>query len=292
MTPSAHVDTFARDHLPPRDLWPDMVVPPGSVFDYPARLNCAVELLDRTIDAGHGDRPLLRWDGGVWTYREFRREADRIAHVLVDEMELLPGERVLLHGPNTPTFAAAWMAVVRAGGIVVATMPLLRAAELTYTIEKAQVRLVLCHVSCREELEKATTQTTLIEQVVYFGDHTGDGPEAHGDGLEARAAAKPEGFTPVDTAADDVVLIAFTSGTTGRAKATMHAHRDVLAICDAFPRTCLDVRPDDVFTGTPPLAFTFGLGGLLLFPMRFGASTVFVGKSGPDALLDTIQQHG
>ncbi len=278
--PTAHSDTFARDHLPPEELWPEMHSEPP--FDYPARLNCAAELLDRQIAAGLGDRPLVRLEEGAWTYAEFRRQADRVAHVLVEDMGLVPGNRVLLHGPNTPLMAAAWFAVVKAGGIAVATMPLLRAAELVYTVEKAQVTHALCHTSCREELDRTREQTDILERVMHFG--------AGGD-LEAAAAGKPDRFEPVDTAADDVALIAFTSGTTGKAKATMHFHRDVLAICDAFPASCMDVRPDDVFTGSPPLAFTFGLGGILLFPMRFGASTVFPTKPGPDGLLEAIQGH-
>jgi 2-aminobenzoate-CoA ligase len=282
MTPSAHTDPFARDHLPPRDLWPVLLLPEGSVFDYPARLNCGAELLDRMIEKGHGDRPLVHFEGGAWTYEQFREKADRIAHVLVDDLGLVPGERVLLHGPNTPLVAACWFAVVKAGGIVVATMPLLRAGELAYTVEKARIRLALCHTGCAEELERARAQTGVLAHVLPFG------PGADG-GLEARMEGKPTRFDAVDTAADDVVLIAFTSGTTGKAKATVHFHRDVLAICDAFPRSCMDVRPGDVFTGSPPLAFTFGLGGLLLFPMRFGASTVFPAKPGPEGLLQTIQ---
>jgi 2-aminobenzoate-CoA ligase len=250
-------------------------------FDYPERLNCAVELLDKQIEAGLGNRPLVHFDGGRWTYTDFRREADRIAHVLVDDMGLVPGNRVLLHGPNTPLFAAAWFAVVKAGGIAVATMPMLRAAELVYTVEKAQITHALCHTSCREELDRTLEQTGLLQHVTHFG--------AGGD-LEPAMEGKPDSFEAVDTAADDVALIAFTSGTTGKAKATMHFHRDVLAICDAFPASCMSIRADDVFTGSPPLAFTFGLGGILLFPMRFGASTVFASKPGPDGLLDAIQR--
>ena len=285
MTPSAHLDPFARDHLPPRALWPELVIPAGSVFDYPERLNCAVELLDRQSEAGHGERPLVHFEGGTWTYRQFREKADRIAHVLVDDLGLVPGERVLLHGPNTPMLAACWFAVQKAGGICVATMPMLRAYELVHTVEKAQIRLALCAVGQADELEKTRAQAPVLERVLYF--HT----EA-ADGLEARMAGKPAHFEAVDTAADDVALIGFTSGTTGAAKATMHFHRDVLAICDAFPRSCLAISPDDVFTGSPPLAFTFGLGGILLFPMRYGASTVFCTKPGPEGMLETIQRHG
>src|SRR5690606_27476841 len=206
------------------------------------------------------------------------------AHVLVDDLGLVPGNRVLLRGPNTPRLAACWFAVVKAGGICVTTMPLLRAFELTYTVEKAQVGLALCDARFRDEMEKTQAQTAVLGTVAYF---LSDEP----DGLEARMAGKPDTFEAVDTAADDVVLIGFTSGTTGKAKATMHFHRDVLAICDAFPRSCLQITADDVIVGSPPLAFTFGLGGDLLFPMRFGASCAFIEKPSVETLLQTIQDH-
>jgi len=284
MEASAHRDTFARDHLPPRDLWPDLLIgePP---FDYPARVNCAVELLDRAVEAGHGDNILFHTDDGPQTYAEFLTNANQIAHVLVDDLGLVPGNRVLLRGPNTPMLAACWFAVVKAGGICVTTMPLLRAYELTYTTEKAHVTHALCDARFRDELDKTQEQADILETAAYFRTDADDG-------LEARMATKPDTFDAVDTAADDVVLIAFTSGTTGKAKATMHFHRDVLAICDAFPRSCLDVQPDDVFVGSPPLAFTFGLGGDLLFPMRFGASTAFVEKPSVETLLQIIDRHG
>jgi 2-aminobenzoate-CoA ligase len=284
MEASAHRDTFARDHFPPRDHWPDLLIgrPP---FDYPVRVNCAVELLDRTVTAGHGDNVLFHTDEGTQTYAEFLAEVNRIAHVLVDDLGIVPGNRVLLRGPNTPMLAACWFAVVKAGGICVTTMPLLRAYELTYTTEKARVSHALCDARFRDELDNTQQQTDLLTTVAYF--HTDAS-----DGLEARMVAKPDTFEAVDTAADDVVLIAFTSGTTGKAKATMHFHRDVLAICDAFPRSCLDVQSDDVFVGSPPLAFTFGLGGDLLFPMRFGASTAFIEKPSVETLLQTIERHG
>ncbi|MCH7976075.1 MAG: AMP-binding protein [Bacteroidetes bacterium] len=284
MTPSAHTDTFARDHLPPQDLWPDFTIPEGSVFDYPERLNCAVELLDKMVEQGHGDRPLIHTDERIWTYSNFMATVNKAAHVLVDDLGLVPGNRVLLRGPNTPMLAVCWFAVVKAGGICVATMPLLRASELTYACEKAQIELALCDGRWVEEMEKTAAESPCLKQIVRFNT------EAE-DGLEARMESKPDTFEAVDTAADDVVLIAFTSGTTGQAKATMHFHRDVMAICDAFPRSCLDISPEDVFVGTPPLAFTFGLGGLLLFPMRFGASAAFVEKPGVDTLLDVIRKH-
>ncbi|MDX1439570.1 MAG: AMP-binding protein [Rubricoccaceae bacterium] len=283
MTSSAHSDTFARDHLPPEDLWPDLIIPEGSVFDYPERLNCAVELLDRMVEQGHGESPLLHTDEGSWSYRDFLNAVNRIAHVLVDDLGLVPGNRVLLRGPNTPMLAACWFAVVKAGGICVATMPLLRAYELTYTCEKAQIELALCDEQWVDELDKTVAESDFLQRVVCFNSGADDG-------LEVLMEGKSDQFEAVDTAADDVVLIAFTSGTTGKAKATMHFHRDVMAICDAFPRSCMDVSPDDIFVGTPPLAFTFGLGGLLLFPMRFGASAAFVEKPGLDTLTHTIER--
>ena len=284
MTPSAHTDTFARDHLPPQDLWPDFTIPEGSVFDYPERLNCAVELLDKMVEQGHGDRPLIHTDERIWTYSNFLATVNKAAHVLVDDLGLVPGNRVLLRGPNTPMLAVCWFAVVKAGGICVATMPLLRASELTYACEKAQIELALCDGRWVEEMEKTAAESGFLKRIVHYNTDAEDG-------LEARMESKPDTFEAVDTAADDVVLIAFTSGTTGQAKATMHYHRDVMAICDAFPRSCLDISPEDVFVGTPPLAFTFGLGGLLLFPMRFGASAAFVEKPGVDTLLDVIRKH-
>ncbi|HEX9952706.1 MAG TPA: AMP-binding protein, partial [Rubricoccaceae bacterium] len=268
MTPSGLTDSFARDHLPPRDLWPDLLCPPGSAFGYPERLNAAAVLLGDAEVAGWSDRPLLLSDGPAWTYGDLHKRASQIAHALVDDLGLVPGNRVLLHGPNTPELAACWFGIVLAGGIVVATMPMLRAHELSHTVEKAQIRLALCDAACAEAVDALDGGP--LERTVHFGDApepTGRRSQGDGDAggeLAALADGKPTTFSPVDTAADDVALIAFTSGTTGVAKATMHFHRDVLAICDAFPRSCMDVTSNDVFTGSPPLAFTFGLGGILL----------------------------
>lgn len=284
MTPSAHTDTFARDHLPPPELWPDFIIPDGSVFDYPDRLSCAEELLDKMVEQGYGNNPLIHTDEKIWTYAEFLSAVNQIANVLVDDLGLVSGNRVLLRGPNTPMLGACWFAVVKAGGICVATMPLLRAYELTYTCEKVQIELALCDGRWADEMDKTATESPILKQIVHFNVEADDS-------LEARMAGKSVEFEAIDTAADDVVLIAFTSGTTGQAKATMHFHRDVMAICDAFPRSCMDVSPNDIFVGTPPLAFTFGLGGLLLFPMRFGASTAFVEKPGLETLTHTIERH-
>ncbi len=283
MEPSAHTDTFARDHLPPRGLWPDFLL--GGAFAYPPRLNCAVELLDRTVERGGGGRVLFHTDSGTQTYAAFLAEVNRTAHVLTRDLGLVPGNRVLLRGPNTPRLAACWFAVVKAGGICVTTMPLLRAYELGYTVEKARVSHALCDARFRDELDRTQAETDRLGAVAYF--YSDDA-----DGLESRMDGKPDTFEAVDTAADDVVLIGFTSGTTGQAKATAHFHRDVLAVCDAFPASCLDLSEDDVVIGSPPLAFTFGLGGDLLFPMRVGASAAFIEKPSVEAILQTVHDHG
>jgi 2-aminobenzoate-CoA ligase len=276
---TAHVDTFARDHLPPRELWPELIFETAEL-QYPERLNCVAELLDRTIARGHAGRVAIRSPSLTWTYRELQQQVDRIARVLTDDLALVPGNRVLLRGPNNPMMAACWLAVVKAGCIAVATMPLLRARELSVILDKAKVNAALCDATLKEEMELARGEYP----VLYFNADT---PDA----LERVAAQKPAEFAAMPTAAEDVCIIAFTSGTTGVPKGTMHFHRDVMAICDCFPRSCLNATPDDVFCGSPPLAFTFGLGGLLLFPMRFGASTVLLEKLSPTALLSAIEVY-
>ncbi len=284
LDPSVYEDGFARDHLPPDDLWPDMSA--AAAFGYPKRLNAAVELLDAMVEKGFGARPCVRSpDGMVWTYAELRQQSDRIAQVLVREMGLRPGNRVLLRAANNRMLVAAWFAVLRAGGIAVTTMPLLRSRELAYIIDKAQVTLALCDASLAQELELARAGAPTLRDIVLF--NTSD-PK----GLEARMAGQPPGFAPVIPSHDDVALIAFTSGTTGKAKATAHFHRDILLICDTYARSVLDPVPSDVFCGSPPLAFTFGLGGLLLFPLRFGASTLLLEKVTPPILLQAIHDHG
>src|SRR3954469_578333 len=238
------MDTFARDRLPPREAWPDLLL-----LDYPERLNAAVEL--------------LRHDGvaiaGGWTYDELRSRAAAVAEALAIE----PGTRVLLHSPNTPEAIAAWLGILLAGGIVVATMPLLRARE----IEKGVAQAKVTHALVTRELcrEVGALDVYIIEDLPQRGT-----------------------FAAVDTAADDVAIIAFTSGTTGTPKGCVHFHRDLLASCDTFARAILDPQPSDVFSGTPPLAFTFGLGGLVLFPLRFGASTA---PTAPAQLLETLREH-
>jgi len=290
MERSAHLDTFARDHLPPPEQWPEFLLDSPDV-NYPERMNCAAELVDAAVMAGRGDRIALRWRQGdqieTMTYAELRALSNRIAHVLTEDMRLVPGNRLLLRGPNNPMMAASWLAAIKAGLVTVPTMPLLRSKELKQIIEKAQVTAMLCDVQLRDEAEHCLQQDhehycEPLRQIVLFNDSAPDS-------LDVLAQAKSDDFTVCDTAADDVCLIAFTSGTTGMPKGCMHFHRDVLAMCDLFPRHVIKPGPDDIFCGTPPLAFTFGLGGLLCFPLRVGASVALAEKLNPDALMALIQ---
>ncbi len=284
LRPSGHVDGFARANLPPVEQWPTFLDSPDT--RYPDRLNAAVELLDRMVERGHGDAIALRTDDASCTYYQLYVRVNQIAHVLRDEMGLVPGNRVLLRGANEPMMAACWFAVVKAGLVAVATMPMLRARELVPVIEKAKVDAALCDVRLADELDAARASCPSLRQVLWFNDGSGR-PQA----LETRLTAKPTRFAACDTAQDDVALIAFTSGTTGQPKGTMHFHRDVLAMCDLFPRHVLRPGPDDVFCGTPPIAFTFGLGGMLCFPMRVGASVLLLERSTPESLLQAVQKH-
>ncbi len=284
---SAHQDSFARDHLPAPDQWPHFNFDRPELR-YPARMNCATELLDRVVTEGDGDRAAIHasiaeGEGATATYRQVLHRANQIAQVLRDDLGLVPGTRVLLRAPNNPMMAACWFGVMKAGCIAVATMPLLRAKELQPVIDLAKVQVALCDFRLREEMEKAQIACPHLQTVLYFND---GGPGS----LEALLAAKSGQFKNVETAADDVALIAFTSGTTGQPKGTMHFHRDVMAMCDLFPRSCLMSTADDIFCGTPPLAFTFGLGGMLCFPFRARASTVLSERLTPESLLATVEQ--
>jgi len=282
---TAHVDTFARDRLPPREQWPDLVFDLPELA-YPERLNCATELVRGAIARGQGDRVAIRSPAGVrWTYRDLDAEANRIACVLVEDLGVVPGNRVLLRGPNSPKMAANWFAIQKAGAIAVATMPLLRAKELVDIAATAEVSHALCDGRLADELILARPQVPSLRRVALFES------DAY-DGIDRRAREKPATFDDVATFAEDVAMIAFTSGTTGKPKGTMHTHRDVIAASDCWPKHTLKASPDDVFTGSPPLAFTFGLGGLLVFPLRIGASTMLVERPAPDTLFEAIEKHG
>jgi 2-aminobenzoate-CoA ligase len=279
------IDTFARDRLPaPQDL-PEFVFDLPELRSLPARLNCATALLDRRVQAGEGARRcLVAADGTTWTYADLLAQANRIARVLVEDWGLVPGNRVLLRGANSPMLAACFLAVFKAGGIAVGTMPLLRAKELGVILDKAQVSHALCDARLAGELDAARAGCPTLQHLLHFNG----GP---GSTLEAAAAAKPSTFDNFDSAADDICLMAFTSGTTGQPKAAMHFHRDVIASALCWPPHVLRATPDDVFIGSPPLAFTFGLGGLLVFPMAIGACTVLLEKASPDVLPAAIAQH-
>ena len=280
---TAHLDTFARDNLPPRAQWPDFLFELPEL-KYPDRMNCVAELLDRWIAAGWGDRPCLISPEETLTYAQLGERVNRIANVLTRSLGLMPGHRVLLRGPNNPMMVAAYLAVVKAGGIVVATMPLLRAKEIAYPIAKAKIRLALCDHRLAEEMEKARSLAPELGRVVYWGSGAPDALET------LMTTPGYETFVPCDTASEDVCLIAFTSGTTGEPKGTMHFHRDILATCDSYGRYVLRAQASDRFIGSPPLAFTFGLGGLVLFPLRVGAASILIEKASPDDLLAAIEK--
>jgi 2-aminobenzoate-CoA ligase len=281
MIRSAHVDSFARDNLPPPAQWPDFVFSLPEL-QYPGRLNCVSELVDRWIAAGRGGEPCLLSMAENLSYAELTERVNRIANVLTRDLGLKPGDRVLLRAPNNPMMVAAYLAVIKAGGVVVATMPLLRAKEIGYPLAKARIRFALCDARLVDEMEKAKAAAPALERVVYWGGRAPDALERlmHKPGYEA--------FTACDTASDDVCLIGFTSGTTGEPKGTLHFHRDLLAICDAYARHVLRAAASDRFIGSPPIAFTFGLGGLVLFPLRVGASTVLLERTTPDDLATAI----
>ena len=281
MPVSAHVDTFTRDALPSRGSWPELVLERPEL-QYPEQLNCAVELLDRVVEGLGGDRPcLIDSTGSVWSYAELLARSNQVARVLVEDLGVVPGARVLLRAPNNPWLVACWLGVLKAGAVVVTTMPLLRSGELGVMCDIAKVQLALCDSTLLEELEKAEVEGLRV--VAYGGDGADD--------LVPLSERKPTGFESVATAADDVCLLAFTSGTTGRPKATMHFHRDVLAIADTFSSHVLKPLPTDVFAGSPPLAFTFGLGGLVIFPLRVGACSLLLERATPEDLFAAVGRH-
>jgi 2-aminobenzoate-CoA ligase len=280
---SAHVDTFTRDNLPPADQQPPFSFALPELV-YPGRLNCAVAFIDQHVGAGHGDAPCLLSPTETLTYADLQSRVNRIANVLVRDLGMVPGNRVLLRSANTPMLVAATFAVIKAGGVVVCTMPMLRARELTYPLAKAKISLALCDNRLKDEMEKAKASASVPAiEVIYWSD---------GGTLEA-LMAKPgyEHFDAADTAQDDICLIGFTSGTTGEPKGTMHFHRDLMAICDAYSGQVLKPVASDRFIGSPPLAFTFGLGGLVLFPLRVGASAVLLETASPDRLMPAIAQY-
>lgn len=280
---TSHVDGFARERLPPPHLWPEFRFDLPEL-QYPERLNCGVTLLDDAIREGHGERVALYSDSAVWTYSQLLDRTNRIANVLVNQMGIVPGNRVLLRGPNNPTLVACWLAVMKAGAIAVTTMPLLRAHELSVIAERAQVDHALCDSRFAEELEQAARLGGRLRNIVRYGASAGDGP------LETMMNGQASTFENVDTARDDVCLLAFTSGTTGTPKATMHFHRDVLAMREVVAGHLLETAPDDIYVGSPPLGFTFGLGALLVFPLGRRAASILVEQPNGENLMAAVQR--
>jgi len=286
--PTAHVDTFARKLLPPAELWPKFDYSAAHLRGYPDRLNAGATLIDSAVAAGFGSKPVFHYGDGTWSFAHLQDRANRIARVLVEDYGLVPGNRVLLRSANTPMVAACWLAVLKAGGICVGTMPLLRARELAYIVEKAQIRIALCEIGLADEMERTRAQSPGLKTVGYF---TPLGEATRGDAdLDLRAEAKPAGFCAVETAADDVALITFTSGTTGNPKGAVHFHRDILASCDCWPQM-YTVEPNEVVCGSPSFAFTYGMAVFLMYPLRYRTTAALVPKPTPDLILEAIQRH-
>ncbi len=282
--PTGHKDTFARDRLPPAAAWPVLNL---AGFDYPDWLNVGVELTDRMVEQGFGDNTALIGNGRSRTYKELADWTNRIAHALVEDYGVKPGNRVLIRSANNPAMVACWLAATKAGAVVVNTMPMLRAGELTKIVDKAEITHALCDTRLMEELVLCERGSAFLKTVVGF-----DGTANHDAELDRVALKKPVRFEAARTGRDDVALLGFTSGTTGEAKATMHFHRDMLIIADGYAKEVLAVTPDDVFIGSPPLAFTFGLGGLAVFPLRFGATAALLEQASPPNMIQMIEEHG
>ncbi len=281
--PSAHTDTFSRDNLPPADRWPEFLL---DGFDYPEWLNAGVELTDRMVERGFGDRTALIGNGRRRTYKELSDWTNRLAHALVEDYSVKPGNRVLIRGPNNPAVVACWLAATKAGAVVVNTMPMLRAGELAKIVDKAEVSLALCDTRALDEMVACAKTSRYLKQVVGF-----DGTANHDAELDRAALDKSVLFEAVKTGRDDVALLGFTSGTTGVPKATMHFHRDLLIVADGYAKEVLNVTPQDVFVGSPPLAFTFGLGGLAIFPLRFGAAATLLESATPPNMIEIIEKY-
>ncbi len=283
LSTSAHTDTFARNNLPAPETWPEFLL---DGFDYPDRLNVGVELTDAMVAKGFGDNTALIGNGRRRTYKELADWTNRIAHVLKDDMGVQPGNRVLIRSANNPAMVACWLAATKVGAVVVNSMPMLRAGELSQYVDKAQITFALCDTRLMEDMEACAASNSTLRRVVGF-----DGTSNHEAELDRLALEKPVQFDAVPTAADDVALLGFTSGSTGDPKATMHFHRDLLIIADGYAKEVLGVTPQDVFVGSPPLAFTFGLGGLAIFPLRFGAAATLLEVATPPLMIEIIEKY-
>ncbi|WP_026479111.1 AMP-binding protein [Ahrensia sp. 13_GOM-1096m] len=281
--PSNHIDSFARDNLPPQNQWPEFLL---SGFEYPDYINVGVELTDKMVEQGFGDNTALIGNGRRRTYKELADWTNRIAHVLVEDFGLKAGNRVMIRSANNPAMVACWLAATKAGAVVINTMPMLRSVELEPIVDMAQISHILCDTRLIEEVAGFAADNKHVKHVIGF-----DGTSNHEAELDRLALEKPVKFDAVKTGRDDVALLGFTSGTTGKPKATMHFHRDLLMIADGYAKEILGVVPDDVFVGSPPLAFTFGLGGLAIFPLRFGATATLLENASPPNMIEIIEKY-
>ena len=280
---SSHTDTFARDSLPPLESWPEFLL---DGFDYPDFLNVGTELTDAMVEKGFGDNTALIGNGRRRTYKELTDWTNRIAHTLVDDMGVQPGNRLLIRSANNPAMVACWLAATKVGAVVVNSMPMLRAGELIKYVDKAQIEFALCDTRLMEEMDICAEGNLTLKRVMGF-----DGTSNHEAELDRLALEKPVKFKAFATKNDDVALLGFTSGSTGDPKATMHFHRDLLIIADGYAKEVLDVSPEDIFVGSPPLAFTFGLGGLAIFPLRFGAAATLLEVATPSSMIEIIEKY-
>ncbi len=286
--PSAHTDQFIYTMMPPTESWPVFDYFEKPLCDYPDYMNAADILLDTATRKEFADKPIFHFDGQSWSYRQLLDTVNRIARVLVEDYGLVPGNRVLMRSGNNPMLAACWLAVLKAGGICVTTMPLLKPDELVFILNRVRIRFALCEESLADDLETAAESAEDLEQVAIFTPL--GNAKSHIANLDRDIEQKTGGFRAVRTAADDAALIAFTSGTTGNPKATLHFHRDIIAVSDCYPRVHT-VEADDIICGSPSLAFTYGLAVFLIYPLRFGATVVMVPRPTPDQILEAIQRH-
>ena len=283
LSATAHIDTFARDNLPSAETWPELLL---DGFNYPSCLNVATELTDAMVLKGFGDHTALIGNGRRRTYKELTDWTNRIAHVLVDDIGVQPGNRVLIRSANNPAMVACWLAATKVGAVVVNTMPMLRAGELRKYVDKAQITFALCDTRLMDEMDACVDQNSILKRVMGF-----DGTSNHDAELDRLALEKPVQFEAVQTMQDDVALLGFTSGSTGDPKVTMHFHRDLLIIADGYAKEVLGVTASDIFIGSPPLAFTFGLGGLAIFPLRFGAAATLLEDASPPNMIAIIEKY-
>ncbi|MBI2994594.1 MAG: AMP-binding protein [Gammaproteobacteria bacterium] len=286
--PSAHADRFLYTMMPPRETWPVFDYSAGRLAGFPDYMNAAQALLDAAVEGGFGDKPVFHFERQSWSYSQLQEHVDRIARVLVEDYGLVPGNRVLLRSGNCPMLAACWLAVLKAGGIGITTMPLLKAQELVFILDRVRVRLALCEETLVDELAAAARSAGTLEKIACFAPLGSAGPRTAE--LDRAVASKTAGFAAVKTAADDIAIVTFTSGTTGKPKAAVHFHRDLLAIAECYPRA-YTVDADEVVCGSPSMAFTYGLAVLLIYPLRYRATVAYVSRPTPEHILRAVEQH-